>query len=52
MPKYQVIENRLAIAIIHIDAYLMILRLIEKELQRLDIDNNERIKLRLAYIEF
>ncbi len=52
MPRYQIIENRLATAIIHIDAYLMILGLIERELQCSDLNNNERIRLRLIHIEF
>ncbi len=32
MPRYRVVENRLAIVIIHVDAYFTILGLIEKEL--------------------
>ncbi len=52
MPRYRVARNRLAIAIIHIDTYLMILGLIERELQCSDIDNNERVRLRVVYIEF
>ena len=50
--KYRVARNRLAIAIIHINTYLTILELIERELQWLDFNNNERIKLRLAHLEF
>ncbi len=52
MHRYQVAGNRVAIAIIYIDTYLMILGLIERELQWPNIDNNERIRLRLAHIEF
>ncbi len=52
MFRYQVAGNRVATAIIHIDAYLMILGLIKRELQCSDLDNNERIRLRLAHIEF
>jgi len=48
MSRYRVVENRVAIAIIHVDAYFMILGLIERELQYLDLDNNEKIRLRLA----
>ena len=52
MLKYQVARNRVAIIIIYINTYLMILGLIERELQWPNLDNNERIRLRLAYIEF
>ena len=52
MPRYRVVGNRLATAIIHINAYLIILGLIERELQRPDLNNNERTRLRLAHIEF
>ncbi len=52
MSKYQVAGNRIAIAIIHINAYLTILELIERELQYPDLYNNKRIKLRLVHIEF
>ena len=50
--RYQVARNKLATVIIHIDAYLVILELIKRELQYLDLDNNERIRLRLAHLEF
>jgi len=36
----------------HINTYLIILGLVERELQCPDLDNNERIRLRLAHIEF
>ena len=52
MPRYQVAKNRLATVIIHINTYLMILGLIERELQRSDLDNNKRIRLRLAHLKF
>ncbi len=52
MPKYRVARNRLATAVIHVDTYLTILGLIERELQRPDLDNNERIRLRSAHLEF
>ena len=52
MPKYQVVENRVATVIIYIDVYFMILELIKKELQCPDLENNERIRLRLAHLEF
>ncbi len=52
MPRYRVARNRLATAVIHVNTYLMILELIEKELQRPDLNSNERIRLRSAYLEF
>ena len=52
MPRYQVARNRLATAVIHVNTYLTILGLIEKELQRPDLDSNERIRLRSAHLEF
>ena len=52
MPRYQVVRNRLATAIIHINTYLTILGLIKRELQCSDLDSAERIRLRSAYLEF
>ena len=52
MLRYRVAKNRVVIVIIHINAYFMILELIERELQRPDLDNDERIRLRLVHIEF
>ena len=52
MSRYQVVRNRLATAIIHVNIYLTILGLIERELQRSDFDNNKRVRLRIAYLEF
>ena len=52
MPRYQVTRNRLATTVIHVNIYLMILGLIERELQRPDLDNNERVRLRSAHLEF
>ncbi len=52
MSRYWIAGNKVAIVIIHIDAYLTILGLIEKELQCSDFDNNKRIRLRLTYIKF
>ena len=52
MPRYRVARNRLAIAVIHINTYLTILGLIERELQNPSLDNNERIRLRSAHLEF
>ena len=52
MPRYRVARNRLATAVIHVNTYLTILGLIERELQRPDLDSNERIRLRSAHLEF
>ena len=52
MPRYQVARNRLATVVIHVNTYLTILGLIERELQRLELDSNERIRLRIAHLEF
>jgi len=52
MPRYRVTRNRLAIAVIHINTYLTILGLIERELQRPNLESNERIRLRSAHLEF
>ena len=52
MPRYRVARNRLATAVIHVNTYLTILGIIERELQCPDLDNNERIRLKLAHIEF
>ena len=52
MPRYRVARNRLATTVIHINSYLTILGLIERELQRPDLNNNERIRLRSAHLEF
>jgi len=46
------VENWVTIAIIYVDAYLIILGLIKRALQYSDFDNNKRIRLRLAYIKF
>ncbi len=37
MPRYQVAENKVAIAIIHVESYLTILELIEWELTNPDL---------------
>ena len=52
MPRYRVVRNRLTMAVIHINTYLTILGLIERELQRPDLDSNERIRLRSTHLEF
>jgi len=52
MLRYRVARNRLATVVIHVNTYLTILGLIERELQRPDINNNERIRLRSTHLEF
>ena len=52
MSRYRVARNRLATAVIHVNIYLMILGLIERELQQPDLESNERIRLRSAHLEF
>ncbi len=52
MPRYRVVRNRLATAVIHVNTYLMILGLIKRKLQHLDLNSNERIRLRSAHLEF
>ncbi len=52
MPRYQVARNRLATVVIHVNTYLTILGLIERELQHPDLDSNKRIRLRSAHLEF
>ena len=52
MPRYRVARNRLATAVIHVNTYLMILGLIERELQHPDLESNKRIRLRSAHLEF
>jgi len=46
MPRYRVVRNRVAMAIIHVNTYFMILGLIEKELQNPDLNYNERITVK------
>ncbi len=52
MLRYRVVRNRVAIAIIHVDTYMTILDLVKRKLQRPDLNNNERIRLRLAHLKF
>ncbi len=52
MPRYRVARNRLATAVIHVNTYLTILGLIERELQNPNLENNERIRLKSAHLEF
>jgi len=50
--RYRVIKNQIAAAIIHIESYLMILRLIEQELANSDITLECLVELRRAHLEF
>jgi len=52
MPRYQVIRNQVVAAIIHIESYLMILRLIEQELANPDITLEHLVELRRVHLEF
>ena len=52
MPRYRVIRNRIAAAIIHIKSYLTILGLIEQELANPDITLERLVKIRRAHLEF
>ncbi len=52
MPRYRVARNRLATAVIHVNTYLTILGLIERELQNPNLGSDERIRLRSAHLEF
>ena len=52
MPRYRVVRNRVAAAIIHIESYLTILGLIEQELANLDITLERLVEIRRAHLEF
>ena len=52
MPRYQVVRNRIATAIVHIESYLIILGLIEQELANPDITLERLIEIRHAHLEF
>ena len=52
MPRYQVARNQVAAAIIHIESYLTILRLIEQELAKPDITLEHLVELKHAHLEF
>ncbi len=52
MPRYRVVRNWIAAAIIHIESYLTILGLIEQELANPDITLERLVEIRHAYLEF
>ncbi len=52
MPRYRVASRRVANAIIHVNFYYTILRLIERELANSELSLKERVQIGLAYIEF
>ncbi len=52
MPRYWVIRNLVAAAIIHIESYLMILGLIEQELANPDITLEQLVQLKRTHLEF
>ena len=52
MPRYRVAGKRVANTIIHVNSYYTILRLIERELANPELSLEERVQIRLAYIEF
>ncbi len=52
MPRYRVVRNRVAAAIIHIESYLTILGLIEQELANPDITLERLVEIRRAHLEF
>ena len=52
MPRYKVVGRRVANAIIHVNSYYTILRLIERELANPELSFEERVQIGLAYIKF
>ena len=52
MPRYRVVRNRIAVAIIYIESYLTILGLIEQELANPDITLERLVEIRRAHLEF
>ncbi len=52
MPRYRVAGRRVANAIIHVNSYYTILRLIEWELANPKLSLEERVQIGLAHIEF
>ncbi len=52
MPRYRVIRNRIAAAIIHIKSYLTVLGLIEQELAKLDITLECLVEIRRTHLKF
>ena len=52
MPRYRVVRNWVAAAIIHIESYLTILGLIKQELANLDIILERLVEIRRTHLEF
>ncbi len=52
MPRYRVIRNWIAAAIIHIESYLIILGLIKQELAKPDITLERLVEIRRVHLEF
>ena len=52
MLRYKIAGRRVANAIIHINSYYTILRLIEWELANSELSLEERIQIGLAHIKF
>ena len=52
MPRYRVVVRRIANAIIYVNSYYTILRLIEQELANPEISLKEKVQIGLAHIEF
>jgi len=52
MPRYRVAGRRVANAIIHVNSYYIILRLIERELANPELSFEERVQIGLVHIEF
>ncbi len=52
MPRYRVADRRVANAIIHVNSYYTILRLIKRELANSELSLEERVQIGLVHIEF
>ena len=52
MPRYRIAGRRVANAIIYVNFYYTILRLIEQELANPELSIEERVQIGLAHIEF
>ena len=52
MPRYRVVRNWVAAAIIHIESYLTILGLIEQELANPDITLEHLVEIKRVHLEF
>ena len=52
MSRYRVAGKRVANAIIHVNSYYTILRLIEREFAIPELSLKEKVQIELAHIEF